>query len=140
MMFLDTSVIVAASLPHDPHHNDCIDRLAIAESRGGACALHTLSESFSVLTRLPLPYRVPADMALKIVTRTSGRFKLISLTPSEHLLAIEQLIQQRLAGGMVYDALLLACARKIAATRIYTLNPSHFRRIAPDLAARIHEP
>ncbi len=41
---------------------------------------------------------------------------------------------------MIYDALILACARKVNATRIYTLDIKHSRRIAPDLAARIVEP
>ncbi len=43
-------------------------------------------------------------------------------------------------GPLIYDALLLACARKINARSIYTSNVKHFRRIAPDLASRIVEP
>jgi hypothetical protein len=45
-----------------------------------------------------------------------------------------------LLGGIIYDALLLASARKVSADRIYTWNLGHFRMIAPDLAARIVEP
>jgi predicted nucleic acid-binding protein len=45
-----------------------------------------------------------------------------------------------LAGGIVFDALLLACARKVDAERIYTWNVRHFRMVAPDLAERIVTP
>jgi predicted nucleic acid-binding protein len=44
------------------------------------------------------------------------------------------------AGGIIYDALLLACARKCKADRIYTFNERHFTRIAPDVAVRIQAP
>ena len=41
---------------------------------------------------------------------------------------------------MIYDAIILAYARKIRATAIYTHNVKHFQRIAPDLANIIREP
>ncbi len=65
---------------------------------------------------------------------------MVSLTPTEYLAAIQGLGKLGHSGGMVYDALLLACARKAKASRIYTLNQKHFRLVAPDLATRIHEP
>jgi predicted nucleic acid-binding protein len=140
MIFFDTSVIVAASQPYDPRHAACLNRLATADTRGGACAVHTLSETFAVLTRLPLPYRVPTEAALQIVKHTSKRLTVITLTPTEHIAAIDRFVAEGLTGAMVYDALILACARKVNATRIYTLNPRHFKQAAPDLSARILEP
>ena len=140
MIFVDTSVIVAASQPYDLRQPACINRLAIADTRGGACATHTLSEVFAVLTRLPLPYRVPAEAALQIVKHTSKRLTVIALTPTEHMAAIERFVAEGLTGAMIYDALILACARKVNATRIYTLNPRHFKQVAPDLSARILAP
>ncbi len=55
MIFIDTSVIVAASQPYDPRQLACLKLLAVADTRGGACAVHTLLEIFSVLTRLTTP-------------------------------------------------------------------------------------
>ena len=140
MTFVDTSVVVTASQPSDPNHGACVARLAAVEQRGGSCALHSLSEVFAVLTRLPLPYGVPPEAALQIVQHTSRRFSVVALTPDEHLAAIERFVGEGLTGAMVYDALVLACARKVKASKIYTLDLHHFRRIAPDLASRIHEP
>lgn len=140
MMFFDTSVIIAASTLHHPDHPASLRRLAAADVQGGACAAHTLAEVFSVLTRMPLPFRVPPSDALRIVEHTAKRFKVVSLTPAEHLAAISAMAQQGLSGGLVYDALILSCARKANATRIYTLNARHFKQVAPDLSARILAP
>lgn len=43
-------------------------------------------------------------------------------------------------GGGVYDALIVACARKVEATAIYTYDVSDFRHAAPDLAHIILTP
>jgi predicted nucleic acid-binding protein len=43
-------------------------------------------------------------------------------------------------GERIYDALLLACARKSGADVIYTFNSRHFIRVAPDLTDRIQAP
>ncbi len=45
--------------------------------------------------------------------------------------AIERFVAEGHTGAMIYDALILACARKAKANRIYTLDSKHFRRIAP---------
>jgi predicted nucleic acid-binding protein len=140
MIFIDTTVLVAGSTASDNRHEACIDLLAMADARGGACAIHSLAEVFAVLSARPLPLRMPPSDAARVVAHTAKRFKLISLTSKEYLDAIHSLADFGHSGGMIYDALLLACARKAKANRIYTLNPRHFRVVAPDLAARIVEP
>jgi predicted nucleic acid-binding protein len=140
MMFADTSVIVAGSTPSDIRHEPCLRALAFAESRGMACSIHSLAEAFSILSGRPHPLKMPPAIASQIVHHTCKRLKVISLTTAEYLATIEGLPKLGHSGGMVYDALLLACARKIKATRIYTLNPKHFKLVAPDLASRIVEP
>jgi len=87
-----------------------------------------------------MPLRLSPLDAAKVVGHTAQRFKTISLTASEYIEAVEGLARLGHGGGMIYDALILACARKSKATRIYTLNQRHFKMIAPDLAARIVEP
>ena len=81
----------------------------------------------------------PVDAA-KVVAHMAQRFTAISLTGSEYVEAVEGLARFGHSGGMIYDALIVACARKAKVTRIYTLNAKHFRLVAPDLAARIVEP
>lgn len=137
---MDTSVLVCASTPPDPRHEACIDVLAEADSRGGACAMHSLAELYSNLSGRPLPLRLSPRDAAKVVAHTAERFKTISLTASEYVEVVERLAGLGHSGGMIYDALIVACARKAKARRIYTLNPRHFRLVAPDLAQKIFEP
>jgi predicted nucleic acid-binding protein len=81
----------------------------------------------------------PSDAA-RLVAYTGKRFSVISLTPTEYMATIQSLARFGHSGGMIYDALLLACARKAKANKIFTLNQRHFRMVAPDLATRIFEP
>ncbi len=140
MIFSDTSVLVAGTTPSDPRHEACIRVLAVADRKGGACAAHSLAEVYSILSGRPRPLRMSPAIAMQIVRHTSERFKVVTLTPSEYLTTIESLTKLGQSGGITYDALLVACARKVDASQIYTLNTKHFRLVAPDLADRILEP
>jgi predicted nucleic acid-binding protein len=74
------------------------------------------------------------------VEQIVDRLKTISLDESVYLRTIHEFADRGHASVSVYDALLLACARKADARAIYTWNLKHFRRIAPDLADRIRTP
>jgi len=69
-----------------------------------------------------------------------ARMTVVSLTVGEYADTIRDAAQAQHSGGKIYDALLLACARKCNADRIYTWNIKHFRTIAPDLAGKIITP
>lgn len=105
-----------------------------------ACAAHSLVEAFSVLTRLPLPYRLPASEAIRIVDYTREYSTVVTLTEAEIFDTLRSLGLRNLGGGLAFDALLLACARKVGAQAIYTSNVRHFCLIAPDLASIIFAP
>lgn len=140
MIFADTSVLVAASTVSDGRHDACVDVLAAADKRGGCCSAHSLAELFNVLSGRPFPLRLSPSDAAKVAAHVARRFTTISLTASEYVQTVEELARLGHSGGMIYDALILACARKARATRIYTLNQRHFRMIARDLSSRIIEP
>lgn len=69
-----------------------------------------------------------------------ARITPIALTSHEYLRSLKRIAEEGTAGGQVYDALLLACARKYNPDRIYSLNQRHFGALAPDLADRIAAP
>ncbi len=141
MIFFDTNVLVAASMHSHEHHARSLSRLnQIAAVGGGVCAAHSLAEAFSICTRVPLPYRFTPEEALAVVEQTSRTFRLVALTAVELVATIADLARRNLAGGMIYDAPLLACARKMDAETIYTFDTKHFKQIAPDLAERITRP
>lgn len=140
LAFFDSNVLIAASIPGHIHHNAANARLALLQRGGGACASHSLAEAYNTLTGHPKGYGVPPVDAARILQQASKVYTLVALTPKETLRALEDAAQRGLTGGIVYDALLLACARKVGAGVIFTSNYKHFRQIAPDLAARIREP
>ena len=68
------------------------------------------------------------------------RFKIVTLNPADYIMAINSAAEAGESGGAIFDCLHLACARKVGATRILTLDVADFRRLAPDLADRIFAP
>ena len=140
MNFFDTNVLIAASIPSHPHYEACSARLHRLRQSGGACAAHTMAEAYSTLTNLTKGYRVPPVDAFQIIEEASTIFTLVTLTAKEFMRALQGASEKDLQGGIVYDALLMACARKVEARWVFTNNYKHFRRVAPDLASRIVEP
>ncbi len=68
------------------------------------------------------------------------RFKIVTLTADEYLAAVHTAAEAGESGGAIFDCVHLACARKVGATRILTLDVADFRRLAPDLASIIVAP
>ena len=67
-------------------------------------------------------------------------FEAVTLTADEYMSVIERASAEGIAGGAIYDGLLLACAEKAKVQRIYTFNLVDFRRVAPHLAKLIVAP
>ena len=140
MILYDTSVLVAASQRSHPRHGESLAALSRANKRSACAAIHTLSELYSVLTRMPLPYRVPAEAAISIVKQVYEEMTIVTLGAPEQYRVIRDLADRNLTGGIVHDGFILQCGRKAKASKICTLNARHFRMIAPDLAEKIQEP
>ena len=138
--FLDTSVLIAASDAADPRHPGSRSLLAAATPSTAACAAHTLAEVYAVLSRIPGGKKVRPEFAGLLVEQIAARMTVVPLGSDEYSATLRETARMGLSGGIVFDALLLACARKIEAERIYTWNVRHFRLIAPDLADRIVTP
>ena len=111
-----------------------------ANRQAGACGIHSLAEVYAVITALPARPPLAPEQAFLLVEQISQRLTVVALDEAEYRNAIRDLADRGLGGGRVYDALLLACARKSQAETIYTWDEKHFRQIAPDLAGRIRTP
>jgi predicted nucleic acid-binding protein len=77
---------------------------------------------------------------MQFIERIQQRTTLITLDGAEYFDTIDAMSRRGMSGAVIYDALILACARKVRADRIYTWNVRHFRAVAPDLAAKIVTP
>lgn len=140
MIFLDTSVLIAVAQVSHERHKASLELWNGCERRDTAISVHTLAELYNTLTGMPPALRLrPRDAVLAIETFLQ-RLTPIALTPEEYVVALRRTAEAGLTGGIVYDALLLECARKCEAEAIYTWNLRHFRAAAPDLAERIVSP
>jgi predicted nucleic acid-binding protein len=138
--FFDTSALVAAFWGDHPYHQASLRRFAQAARGNSACGAYSVAEVYSVLTRLPVRPAIPPEQAWLLVEQIENRLALVTLTVAEYIGAIRRAAGQGLAGGRIYDALLLSCARKVRAETIYTWNLAYFQRIAPDLSERMRTP
>ena len=138
--FLDTSVLVAAVREADSRHEVSRRLLMQLAPQEASCAAHTLADLYASLTGMRPPHRVRPEQAALILDHLRTNLDCIALTGDEVFQTIRHTAALKLPGGIIYDALLLACARKIQAERIYTWNVKHFQMVAPDLADRIVTP
>ena len=102
---------------------------------------HSLAETYSVLTNLPLkPRIVPAEAKLIIETNLLPFFRCVALTQRIYERALRRCVALGCSGGIMYDALLVECAQSIHADRIIAFNTRDFQRLSPELAERITAP
>ncbi len=140
MIFFDTSIFVAATQKRHTRHNASLDLLAEVEENERCCAAQTIAELYSVLTRSPRPQRLSPGDAVAVLDLLKRHMKIVELDVDEQFKVIRELASRGLSGGIVHDALIMQCAKRIAASKIYTLNPRHFRLVAPELAELVFEP
>jgi predicted nucleic acid-binding protein len=142
-ILFDTSVLLAALLQSHPIHGLVLPWLKQAQIReiDGIIGAHTLAELFNKLTSVPMPRPVRVDEAQAMLKDgIEKHFQIVHLDASDYFAVIDKLVARNLAGGIIYDALILRAGMKANADRIITLNPGHFRRIDPSLADRIFDP
>ncbi|HWD19923.1 MAG TPA: PIN domain-containing protein [Verrucomicrobiae bacterium] len=133
--FLDTNVLVAAVIQiHESHHKAfaVLDRVQNGKDHGFVSA-HSLAEIYSVLTRLPQNQRhSPEQALLSIEENVLKYFKIVSLSGMDYAALLREAAVAGVAGGTIYDAVLLKAAEKSGAEKIYTFNVRHFQSIAPE--------
>jgi predicted nucleic acid-binding protein len=140
MIFLDTSVLVAVAQVQHEHHRASRDLWRHCSKETTAASAHTLAELYSTLTAMPPALRIDPQGALVAIETFLRRLTPVALTVEEYLETLRRTADNGRSGGVVYDALHLAAARKVRAETIYTWNLRHFRALAPELAERIVAP
>lgn len=142
-VLFDTSVLVAALVASHPAHERAFGWLkrSLEGDVTFLVAAHSTLELYAVLTRLPLSPRIGPEIARHLIeTNVTAPARLIHLTAREYGEVLRRVTRLRLAGGVVYDAIIAEAARKTAADRLLTLNPADFRRVWPDAGEILTEP
>lgn len=140
MIFLDTSVLIATAQVSHERHKPSRDLWNQCTRHTTAVSTHTIAEVYNVLTAMPPSLRLaPRDAVLAVETFLQ-RLTPVDLSAEEYMETLRHTANLGHSGGMIYDALHLACARKVQAEKIYTWNVKHFQMVAPDMAERIVTP
>lgn len=141
-VLFDTSVLVAALIINHPKHSVCFSWLKSAESRNiqSFISTHSLAETYSVITRLPMQSRITPEQAQIIILDISQYLEAIPLLSKDYQTVIAQMANLNLTGGGIFDALIAQAAIKAKVNILLTLNPNHFTRLGDELIKLVQVP
>jgi predicted nucleic acid-binding protein len=127
----DTSCLVAAVCSWHEHHSATVEELIRRAKRREemVMAAPALLETYSVLTRLPPPYRLRPGDALAVMEGSWARAEVVALSGTEIWSLLHGLPDSGIAGGSTYHAVVAACARKGRVEVILTWNVADFERV-----------
>jgi toxin FitB len=125
---LDTSCLVALVSAWHEHHDRVIRAVTSKRAAVLLVVAHTLVESYSVLTRLPARHRLASADALAVLRSNFAEKRVLPATNVWQLLG--QAVDNGVAGGHVYDALIAWSAAQATPITLLTLNPRHFADLA----------
>jgi predicted nucleic acid-binding protein len=90
-------------------------------------AAPALIEAYSVLTRLPAPYRLaPADALAVLQSGFVRGAQLVALPATGYRDVLGNAPGSGIAGGRIYDEIIGACCLRGRATTLLTFNLEHF--------------
>lgn len=113
----DTSVLVAAFASWHEHHDLAFEAIG----RVDAVIAHSLLETFSVLTRLPAPHRMTAEVVATFIDKSFGGHEVVALPAVDQRTLVIGCAALGISGGAIYDALIGAsCAH--AGLKLLTLD------------------
>jgi predicted nucleic acid-binding protein len=106
----------------------------------GFIATHSLAETYSILTRLPMPYSVGAATAQRLLTENLARFSKVSLTAEDCETTIATVMRLGITGSGIYDALIAQAALQANVDTLLTSNAKHFVRLGEQIANIVQVP
>jgi predicted nucleic acid-binding protein len=129
-VLFDTSVLVPYCVAAHPHRARALAVVAESTQSSLECwiALHSLAETFAVLSAMPLNPRLAPNQALLLIEmEILPHFSMVSPSIDTYQEAMVDMARVGRSGGAIYDALIFQAARTIGASRLYTFNEKHFR-------------
>ena len=138
MIAFDSSVMVAALRSTDERHHAALRSVhgALEAPEGSILPVHSLVETYSVMTRMPRPHRMnPAD-AIVLLRKTFGSSKLAPFKARSLWPLLDDLAGADLGGGLTYDAIILKSAEDAGATVLLTWNKRDYERLSPRIEIR----
>ncbi|MDQ3624205.1 MAG: PIN domain-containing protein [Verrucomicrobiota bacterium] len=125
MAALDTSVLIAAMVEVEPHHQACD---ALLDRAGVRVYAHALAETFNTLTGGRCGYRLSPKQAAELIEDSILPYvEVVALSLREMMAAMNEAQPRGVRGAAIFDYLHLVAARKAKVRRFYTLDVSHFQ-------------
>lgn len=104
-------------------------------------SIDSIAEVYAALTRLPVRPRIqPAEAARIITDNILPHFETVPVGKKDYIAALRLVGDGGWSGAKIYDALLIGCAARSGAERIYTFNLVDFQQLAPNLQEKICAP
>jgi len=104
-------------------------------------SVHFIAEMYAALTRLPVQPRIHPAEAVRIISdNILPHFETVPVGKKDYTDALRLVGDGGWGGAKIYDALLIGCAARSEADRIYTFNLTDFRQLAPNLEEKICAP
>src|SRR3984885_15696889 len=106
---LDSSYLIPLLADWHEHHSRTLRSYQRWTDSGAQIVLpvHSLLECYSVLTRLPAPYRLPPDIVMQAMKENLSHTALVVGVKATGIWErIDSFSRLRLGGGQVYDALI----------------------------------
>lgn len=131
----DTSVLVPAIVASHRHHARARCWLHAVETMHleGFASWHAMSETWSVLTRIPVTPRISPLAAWGAVRRLRSLLTLLPPTERIYRTALVRCTARGLTSGVVFDAIHLVTAEEAGTDAMITFNQADFVRLAePD--------
>ena len=129
-VFFDTSVLLGGLIDFGRtvrNAQELMTAVAVGRLRGPLTAWHCCLEVYAVATRLPEEYRLAPRDALRLLDEeVLKRFDVAELPPASRLSLFQTAVEERVAGGRMYDAHIAEIARRAEARLVVTDNVRHF--------------
>jgi predicted nucleic acid-binding protein len=123
--FLDTNILLYAISPRPEEAAKRARADALLDRVDGALSVQVLQEFYVQATRPTRPGRLPHDLAVGLV-RAWTRFRVQEMT----LPVLEAALEIKAAHGFSYwDSAIIAAARALGCSRLYSEDMSHGREI-----------
>lgn len=125
----DTTCMVAAVCAWHERHRaaraEIEQRLRLRHALLVPCP--ALVEAYSVLTRLPAPYRLAPEDALAVLEANFVEgARIVALDGPSYRRLLRRAPAGGISGGRIYDAVIAECALREQGTALLTFNAAHF--------------
>lgn len=84
--------------------------------------------------------RISPEQAQDIIDDLTSYLEIIPLLKDDYQAAIAQMVDLKIPGGGIFDALIAQAAVKAKVDKLFTLNPKHFTRLGGEIATLVQVP